>query len=106
MNNTCGQLTLKRGSGFSLGLFHCVFFILNKGRVVMMLANYFYKLRRRYQYGKLQIIETVEQTTEVDTSVRYCVMIKRDYFVKSATVFKLIDKLNIYLVESSEEMTM
>ena len=38
--------------------------------------------------------------------VRYCVMIKRDDFVKSATVFKLINKLDIYFVESSEEITM
>ena len=31
----------------------------------MMLANLVYKPGRRYQYGELQIIETLEQTTEV-----------------------------------------
>ena len=46
----------------------CVFFYTKKGRVIMMLADLVYKPRRRNQYGKLHILETLEQMTDVDQS--------------------------------------
>ena len=46
----------------------CVFFYTKKGRVIMMLADLVYKPGRRYQYGKLHILETLEQMTDVDQS--------------------------------------
>ena len=63
----------------------------------MMLVSLVYKSGRRYQYGKMQIIQKGRRDNLSGSEhmcVCYCVMIKCDYFVKSPTVFKLINKLD------------